>query len=207
LRINARIRQNGRTMRTNMPDYGDILELLVSIRHVKPAIWRRVRIPADAPLGALHDLLQLAFGWKNSHLHEFEVNKITFGTMDEESGLLMVDEWATPVGAVAHRGFHFVYRYDPGDAWEHEIKVEDSLPSGDDVFACVDGKRACPPEDCGGAPGYDRMLKILESPKHAEHAEMRQWVGRNFDPEAFSVAATNKRIASHFKRSRRTKKK
>src|SRR5512145_994011 len=125
-----------RAMRTNIPDSGDVLELLVTIRHIKPGIWRRVRIPADAPLGALHDLLQLAFGWQNSHLHDFEVNKIQFGTTDEESGLLMVDEWATPVGAVAQRGFRFVYRYDPGDGWEHEIKVE-NIAAGDDAFACI----------------------------------------------------------------------
>lgn len=87
--------------------------------------------------------------------------------------MLMVDEWATPEGVVVQRGLHFVYRCDPGDGWEHDIKVENDA-AGDDAFACIKGKRAGPPEDCRGPPGYDRMLTILVSPKHAELAEMRQ---------------------------------
>lgn len=183
------------------PSFGDIYELRVTLQQIEPGIWRRLRVPAELPLGTIHDILQVAFDWKNCHLHDFTASDIRFGMVDVEDEMFSVDEHAAPLGAIAQEGSTFTYRYDFGDDWEHEIVVERILEkvSGPDI-ACTGGARAGPPEDCGGSPGYQRMLEILANPKDEEHADMRAWVGKRYDPEAFDVAAVNKKLATLAKR-------
>jgi hypothetical protein len=179
--------------------FGDVVELRVTLRDIAPGIWRRVRVSAEVPLNLLHEVLQIAFGWTNSHLHDFQIAGARFGMADVEDELLCVDECAAPVGAVAPVGAMFVYRYDFGDDWEHEVVVEriDEY-RGDNSLAivCLDGARACPPEDCGGPSGYDRLLEILADPQHPEYREMKTWVGRRFEAEHFDVHAVNKKLAA-----------
>jgi hypothetical protein len=79
----------------------------------------------------------------------------------------------------------FLYRYDFGDDWEHDITVERVESGGDPTLRCTGGARACPPEDCGGPHGYAHLLAVLADRKHEEHAEMKQWAPRGFDPEKF----------------------
>jgi Plasmid pRiA4b ORF-3-like protein len=96
------------------------------------------------------------------------------------------------VGAVkGHR--RFVYEYDFGDSWQHDVVVEATwtMPTGLKFAVCVDGQNACPPEDCGGPPGYALMLEALADPSHEEHDDFLGWVGGSFDPEAFDLAAAN----------------
>jgi hypothetical protein len=175
--------------------YGDLLELHASLRDIKPVVWRRVRVPADLVLGELHEVLQIAFGWDDSHLHDFEVGGLRFAPLDVEDELLAIDEDGSPIGAVVRVGAVFTYRYDFGDDWEHQIKVERIVDRADDTaIACVGGERACPPEDVGGAQGYANMLAALASPDHPEHLEMRAWVGRRFDPARFDLGAVNKKL-------------
>jgi len=179
--------------------FGDVFELRVTLREIAPAIWRRLRVPAEVPLNLLHEVLQIAFGWTNSHLHDFEIGGARFGMADVEDEMLCVDECASPVGAVAPLGATFVYRYDFGDDWEHEVVVEriDESRRGDSLaIVCLDGARACPPEDCGGTSGYDRLLEILADPQDEEYREMKTWVGRRFDSERFDVHAVNKKLAA-----------
>ena len=155
-----------------------------------------MRVPAELTLGQLHDVLQLAFGWQDSHLHEFRVGDVCFGMVDVETDGFSVDEHAAPLGAVVRDGSRFLYRYDFGDDWEHDIVVERVTDGGKDGILCTGGERACPPEDCGGPVGYERLLQVLANPSDEEHAEMKQWVGRNFDPERFNVEAVNKKLAA-----------
>jgi hypothetical protein len=182
------------------PVVGDVFELRIELRHIEPAIWRRLRVPADVPLGVLHDVLQAAFGWKNCHAHDYLVGDIRFGTADVHEEHFSVDEYAAPLGAVARPRSTLLYRYDFGDDWEHQITVERVAQGADESVVCTGGARACPPEDCGGPHGYAHMLTVLADPKDEGHGEMKRWVGRGYDPEKFDVAAVNKRLAMLSKR-------
>jgi Plasmid pRiA4b ORF-3-like protein len=186
-----------------LPEMGDTFELWVRLRDIEPEIWRRLSVPAELPLGVLHEIIQLAFGWQNSHLHDFHVGNIRFGMADVEDEIFTVDEFAAPLGAVANVGTSFLYRYDFGDDWEHDVTVEGVSAGTDEGFACTGGARACPPEDCGGPPGYANLLEILADPSHPEQRETKKWAGRRFDPEKFDVTAVNRKLGTLSKRLRR----
>jgi pRiA4b ORF-3-like protein len=187
-------------VRSLPPSPGDIFDLRVSLRYIEPTIWRGLSVPADVPLAALHEILQVAFGWQNSHLHDFHVGDIRFGMTGIEDEMLSVDERAAPLGAVAQEGSFFVYQYDFGDSWEHDINVERVHRDRDETIRCTAGARACPPEDCGGAPGYAHLLEVLANPKDEEYADLKRWVGRSFDPEKFELVTVRKKLATLSKR-------
>jgi Plasmid pRiA4b ORF-3-like protein len=184
---------------------GSTMQLYVELRDVSPATWRRLVVSAEVTLDVLHDILQAAFGWTNSHLHDFQVGDARFGMADVEEELFVVDEAAAPIGAVARQGTVFLYRYDYGDDWEHTITVESvSEPGPDPVVAeCRAGARACPPEDCGGSPGYEDLLRILADPTDEEHRNMKTWVGPRFDPERFDLDKVNKKLGAIARRLRK----
>jgi hypothetical protein len=145
-----------------LPSFNHAFELRVTLRHVEPAVWRTLVVPADIPLAALHEVLQAAFGWDNGHLHDFEVSGIRFAIVDDEleDEVLAVDEQAAPLGAVARQGSEFMYRYDFGDDWVHDVLVERMRPADPDaLIVCTGGENACPPEGCGGPPGFAKLLK------------------------------------------------
>ncbi len=185
---------------------GSHMQLLVTLREVKPSIWRRLVVPADLPLALLHDVLQITFGWTDSHLHDFTAGDVRFGMTDVEEELLAVDDRAAPLGAVARKGSSFLYRYDFGDDWEHDIKVEDVVePDRDPLrLVCLDGARRCPPEDCGGPGGYANVLRVLRNSKDEEHLDMKRWVGRGYDPEAFDIEKVNRKLGVIGRRFERT---
>lgn len=170
---------------------GTVFQLKITLQDTKPPIWRRVLVDGSATLDHLHDVIQAAFGWWNYHLHEFEVGRTRYGVPDpdEDWGEPPRDERRTRLDAIADVGASFRYTYDFGDGWEHRVVVEKALPGGvgTAVPACIDGRRACPPEDCGGTWGYRELLEILADPSHPEHDERTEWLGRPFDPEAFDA--------------------
>jgi len=178
-----------------------VYQLKVVLIGSKPAIWRRLRVPGNANLGWLHAVLQVAMGWTNSHLHHFFVGETRYSDprFDDDMGIDVEPDpdeaKATLAQAVPNEpGFRFEYEYDFGDSWEHEITVEKILPPDAatvTVALCLDGARACPPEDCGGVWGYANLLKILKNRKHPEHRSMREWLGRPLDAEAFDSAKIN----------------
>lgn len=183
-------------MHSRLVSFGDVFDLRITLRDISPPIWRRVRVPAAASLAVLHEVIQVAFGWTSSHLHDFAVGDIRFSVIDTDDQIFSVDEAGAPLGAVAREDSTFIYRYDYGDDWEHQIKVERQTREGDGAIECTGGARACPPEDCGGSGGYLRLLEVLANKEHEQHAEMRQWVGRRFDPEKFDKVAVNKKLAA-----------
>lgn len=187
----------------DLPAFGDAFVLRVTLREIEPPIWRSVTLPADMTLAELHEVLQIAFGWQNSHLHDFEVEGIRFGMVDVEDEIFAVDEHAAPLGAVARQGSRFLYRYDFGDDWEHDVVVESVVANGAQGIVCGGGARACPPEDSGGAHGYANLLSVLANPDDDEYASVKEWVGRRFDPERFDAAAVNKRLVTFSKRRAR----
>lgn len=184
-----------RLMRSRLPSRYDWLEITVSLRHIVPSIWRKLQLPAEIPLDLLHAALQIAFGWDTSHAHDFRLGELRFALPDEDDDLLAIDEQGAPLGALLHGKTKLVYTYDFGDGWEHEIVAGDMLPQGE-AIVCVEGARACPPEDCGGPPGYQHLLEALADKAHPEHAELRAWAGRTWSPEKLDLVAVNKKLAT-----------
>jgi Plasmid pRiA4b ORF-3-like protein/Domain of unknown function (DUF6933) len=170
---------------------GDVLQLKVTLLDTKPPIWRRVLVDGGGTLDHLHEVIQAAFGWWNHHLPEFEVGRTRYGIPhpDEDWGEPPRDERGTALDAIAGVGSSFRYTYDFGDGWEHRVVVEKILTSPADIAvpACIGGRRACPPEDCGGTWGYRELLEILADPTHPEHDDRRDWLGREFDPAEFDI--------------------
>jgi hypothetical protein len=164
----------------------------VSLRGTRPAIWRRFKVPESVTLERLHDVVQIVMGWTDTHLHAFHIGGSTIGVPDPEWPDT-IDESKVVLADVIRRGVKsFVYEYDFGDDWVHDVKVEKVLEAhGRRVGArCLAGARACPPEDCGGVYGYRELLHVLRNPRHPDHAETRAWAGE-WEPETFSLDAVN----------------
>ena len=134
-----------------------VFQLKVTLLGIKPPVWRRIVVHASTSLDRLHEYIQAAFGWWNYHLYEFEIDRKRYGIPDpdDDYGPPSKNAHRTKLGNVADVGDSFTYTYDFGDGWDHKITVEKSLPiaPGMTVPACTDGRRACPPEDCGGPVG------------------------------------------------------
>ena len=152
-------------------------QIKVTLRGVKPPIWRRLLVEADMSLSQLHEVLQVAMGWHGYHL---------------SGASAQLDYPACCTEPVPRRGPH-----DFGDGWEHSIVLEKVLEPepGRAYPVCVGGKRNCPPEDCGGPYGYYLKLAARNDPEHPEHGETLEWMSEDFDPEAFSIEAVNRRLA------------
>jgi len=173
-------------------------ELKVTLREVRPPIWRRLRVAGDLTLRELHHVLQIALGWTDSHLHEFEIRGRRYGMPDpqEDLGEPPLDEAKFSLDDLLRTGGRAEYTYDFGDGWSHEIVVEDSVPLDPRGLKaeCLAGKRACPPEDCGGAHGYADLLEALADSSHESYAEMKEWVGPYFSPEEFDLALVTREL-------------
>jgi hypothetical protein len=173
-----------------------IYELHIELEDIAPRIWRRLLVPAKITLPKLHDLLQLAMGWTNSHLHSFQIGENAYSMADADlDELEMLDEKkVTLEGALGDSVREFVYEYDFGDSWRHRIKVRAvEKPNAEWSYPlCVAGARAAPPDDVGGPLGYEEFLRAIKDPKHEEHASMLVWVGGAFDPEGFDLNAINR---------------
>jgi hypothetical protein len=176
-----------------------VYQLKVTLMDIRPPIWRRLLIPANATLADLHDAIQGCMGWQDYHLHQFIVGDEYYGLPDPEyEGLAdMQDESRVSLAkVVAGQGFRFNYEYDFGDSWLHEILVEEVQPVDPEVSypVCIGGRRAGPPEDVGGIGGYQFFLEAIRNPRHPEHEEMLDWVGGSFDPEAFDLEEANEAL-------------
>ena len=172
-----------------------VYELKITLAGVNPPVWRRVEV-RDCSLAELHRVIQRAMGWEFSHLYSFEVGKRQYGDPNMLDGAEGDDGDICLSDLVESRTKKFSYTYDFGDDWEHEIKIEKTLAAESKVKypRCTDGARACPPEDCGGAWGYDSFLAAVRDPKHEQHNDMLEWCGGKFDPEAFDVERVNKAL-------------
>lgn len=171
-----------------------IHQLRVTLKGVRPPIWRRAQVPSNISLYKLHQVIQIVMGWGNYHLYEFTVGQMHYGEPDPESPFDVTRASRAKLGQVAPSPKdRLLYLYDFGDDWEHEVRVEQILPAetGMGYPRCLTGKRACPPEDCGGIWGYAELLEILLNPQHEEYEEKLEWLGGEFDPDAFELDAIN----------------
>jgi len=182
----------------------DFCVLRIELDGITPPVWRSVIVPKSANLGWLHAVIQVAMGWTNSHLHQFRlgdriVSDPTFNLDEFEGDPPVTDENTVTVGQVGKaRMPALVYEYDFGDSWNHLLTFR-PLAEGqygiENRAVCLGGRRACPPEDCGGIPGYEEFLEALGDNRHPEHRAMKRWIGRPYDPDVFEVDTVNRCLA------------
>ena len=174
-----------------------LYQLKITLMYSDPAIWRRVVVPANFKLDRLHQVIQRVMPWTDSHLHQFIVGRTCYGRPDPEfadKGSETLNEKHYTIADIAPGAKKkFIYEYDFGDGWEHEIVVEKVLPpdAGFKRVICLAGENACPPDDCGGIGGYYEMLKIIADPKHPDHEHMKEWLGGERDLARFDLDETN----------------
>jgi hypothetical protein len=174
----------------------DIVTLTISLDEVEPRVWRRLEIPAGYNFNRLHQVLNAAMGWLDMHLHEFEVAGKRYGDgvdMAAEADAAL-PEADLVIGDVARSRQHrFAYWYDFGDDWWHTVEIESVVPALSGVFypRCTDGAGACPPEDCGGPPGFEELKRALADPGHPDHEDLKEWYGGKVDLDLFSIEATS----------------
>lgn len=183
---------------------GTFYTMKIVLRESDPPVWRRVQVP-DCLLADLHEVIQVAMGWENYHLHEFVISKLRFqapppedmpfafdlgDSISTEEALL--SDVIPPRKPRQRKPFEFTYIYDFGDYWEHAIQVEkiENLEEGSLFPVCLYGERACPPEDCGGVWGLAELLYAMKHPNDPEYQERLEWA-YGYDPEAFSPKEAN----------------
>lgn len=171
-------------------------QLHVELAEVTPLIWRRVWVEGQFSLGQLHHILQAAMGWTDAHLHEFIIDGKHYGNPenDEFGELDIIDESDVLLSSILRNGVEFEYHYDFGDSWVHRIKVRTSKPMKQPSGAgyVEAGARACPPEDSGGAYGYQASLDgLANNPKDEEVKSFLIWAGKDFNPDLFDRHAAN----------------
>lgn len=174
-----------------------VLQFKIELPEILPLIWRRIHIPSDYNFWDLHVAIQNAMGWQNYHAHHFEIKgkhkheitRIGLPDFDQEDDNFIVDPgWEIPLFQFYNElGVASKYLYDYGDQWWHTVQLEGYMYKEPKVKypICIDGARACPPEDCGGERGYYDLLKTLANPEDEEYEQMRTWIGENWNPEYF----------------------
>jgi hypothetical protein len=176
-----------------------IYQLKITLKHIKPPIWRKVQVKSNITLNELHLILNAAMGWTCSHLHDFTIDDKNYAVPDPEFDIYkkIIDDKKIKLNKVLiFEKTKFTYTYDFGDDWEHEIILEKILPIEENVKypICLKGKRNCPPEDCGSIPGYENLCKAMKDPTNPEHEEILEWVGGEYDPEYFDLEDINDAI-------------
>lgn len=174
-----------------------IYQLKITLKGSKPPIWRRIELADTVTLAQLHQMLLVTMGWVGSHLHQFTIGGISYGVPDLDDEWEVRDEQKVKLNQLLSAPKQaLMYEYDFGDGWEHHVVLEKLLaPAPDTTYPrCTAGKRACPPEDCGGIWGYATFLEAITDANHPEHDELLEWVGGEFDPEQFAIEAVNRAL-------------
>lgn len=180
-------------------DFKNVYQFKITLKGIKPPIWRRILVPENFTFLKFSRTINRSMGWDGGHLHSFFVTdprsgmkyEISDAKTAKEAGMhnmrdekkYNISQFFTPENKKGS------YTYDFGDDWEHSLALEKILPiePEKDYPVCIEGKRACPPDDVGGVWGYQEFLEIMKDPDHPEHEEMLEWVGGEFDPEEFDI--------------------
>lgn len=178
--------------------FDNIYQIKILLMGIEPPIWRRFFVPSTVNLHQLHKILQIVMGWEESHLHQFVLGADVYADPEmEPEGEMgqMKDEHRYKLGNILPReSTAITYEYDFGDRWKHLLLVEKIIPPDepvDESLICIEGERACPPEDCGGYHGYAEVLDIIFNPSHPDYEAMLEWTGKDFNPEIFNLKAVN----------------
>ncbi len=164
----------------------DIIEIKVTLEDVEPPVTRTLQVPANIRLDRLHLILQAALGWTNSHLYMFEAGGANWGIADPDFGGDDLPASKTTLSELLEdtQVKSFSYLYDFGDSWEHQLQITglSQAKPGELYPKLVEVAGRCPPEDIGGAPGYEMFLEATNDPSHPEHEEYSEWYDADFDP-------------------------
>lgn len=163
------------------------LQIKVTLRDVRPPIWRRLLVPSDILLPQLHEVLQVAMGWQNCHLHLFRIRNECYAPPGDWEPVGYDSTKVVLADLAAAKGDRLVYEYDFGDGWTHDIVVEAVLPEPCEAPRCTGGRRRCPPEDCGGPWGYTEFLAAMAGKDVEGAEEIVQWYRGEFDPAEFDL--------------------
>ncbi|MEK7621618.1 MAG: plasmid pRiA4b ORF-3 family protein [Patescibacteria group bacterium] len=183
-------------------DNKNFYQFKISLNYSKPLIWRRIQVPRTYTFWEFSCAILDAMGWSGGHLHGFTfsdkknnwrmINIMVPSPDDEEYMDRIIDERTAKIADYFEKiSKQCKYEYDFGDGWVHTVLLEKVLPMmpGQKYPKCLAGKRTCPPDDCGGIGGYERLIEILKKPKHPEHKDMMEWLCldfvNEFDPEEF----------------------
>lgn len=171
--------------------------LKITLRSVRPPVWRRIEVRSDVALDEFSGLLEAAMGWWGYHLHSFEVDGAVYERPYPDDWLRREthDESEHRVGDVLGEvGARMCWDYDFGDGWQHDIEVEaiELADPGATYPRCVAGRRACPPEDCGGPWGYGELLGAIADERHPRHVELIEWLPSGWDPAHFDPAESTR---------------
>ena len=184
----------------------EVYQFKITLLDTQPPIWRRIQV-SDCTLDRLNAYIQIAMGWTNSHMRHFRIDGKLYGDpmlSEGTFGELQYEDSTTTrlsdILPVKGGQFRFEYEYDFGDGWLHDVLFEARLPADPKTRypRCLEGERACPPEDVGGVWGYADFLEAIKNPKHEAHEDMKEWIGGRFDPEKFSVAKVNTQLKMPF---------
>lgn len=178
-----------------------VYQIKVSLSGARPPIWRRLLISPETTFQDLHRIIQIAMGWRASHLHLFQAadDRLIGDPAEDEGGMMgFVDETRLLVSSVLkNEGQSIKYEYDFGDSWEHQLTLEKILPSdgqSEPLPRCIKAVRQCPPEDVGGLHGYYDFLDAMVDSAHPEHEAVREWWSQAFDPEFVDVEMINQTL-------------
>ncbi|MDH2329039.1 plasmid pRiA4b ORF-3 family protein [Cereibacter sp. SYSU M97828] len=181
-----------------------IIRADVHIAGIAPPICRTLELPLDLNFAQLHEVIQAAFGWSDTHLHQFNLGGLTIGAPeyleDGFGGPRVVEATSLGLGHLTFPRGHeatltLLYDYDFGDDWQHVLTLRRApREAGVRYPRCTGGTRACPPEDVGGVSGFEEFLVAWSDPAHEDHKQIRRWAGRGYDPERFDLAKANKAI-------------
>lgn len=174
-----------------------LYQLKITLEDTSPFIWRRFVVPATIKLPKLHAVIQIVMGWEDCHMHLFKAGECTSGDDPEPAGYFRSETNVKLSDLLTKPKDWLRYEYDMGDSWSHKVLLEKILEPSLEMkpYSCLNAKRACPPEDCGGWPGYENLLEVLANPKHPEYSELKEWTGGSFDPERVSLNDINYRLA------------
>ena len=179
--------------------------LNIELLDIEPVIWRRFVVPASITLDRLHDVIQIVMGWTDSHLYEFIIGKKRYTEYPESKEDGLVCGRYRLGDLIKQKGRIFRYLYDFGDSWEHELVLEESRyvnPELRTELACLDGERACPPEDVGGVYGYFEFCTARKIPNHEEHKSVMEWASDDFDSEKFDAESVTWELMKYLRWSR-----
>ena len=197
-------------METGVSSGQEVLQLRAVLRSISPLIWRRLLVRGDTSVARLHQILQVAFGWQDMHLHRFEIRGREYGVNQESGVFFETDAHEALIGQLKLRLLErFTYEYDFGDLWVHDLRIEATLPLDPKrVYpVCIAGRRAAPPEDCGGPHAFmatrSEYTLIGESRSRHEFEDLldgvedQEWyVLRHYHPDRFDRRAVNRRLAA-----------
>ena len=171
-----------------------VFQFKITMLGIRPLIWRRFRVHNDISFRQLHNIVQIVMGWENYHLFSFSLGWNRF----------VQSEMALEDKSASHRLNEFIqrentimgYEYDFGDCWQHELVLEKILTaSRKPVPLCTHGRRACPPEDCGGVWGYMELVKAMKARRGRRYREYKEWLGGYFNPDEFDIEDINRLLA------------